>query len=711
MNIGYHKKVLLVDLSAHTWKEEELDDKIYRQYYGGYGLGVYYIYTHLKPGTDPLGPENILGFCPGLFTGTVAPFSGRYMVCGKSPLTGKGKDNMGVKSTGGWGNANSGGTFGPEIKKVGFDAIFFHGKAEKPVYLFIDGKKIQILDATELWGKDVVETEKIVDKLHGNRIKVACIGPAGENLSLIAGIANDSGRIAARSGLGAVMGSKKLKAVCLRGSKETGNPKLYDKTELMNYVQQYHSRFKKMAKKGLMTKLLANMGRFSPVMRIMKIGTDAFDSPAISKIIIQMFSSSQLGTTSATLLSSQIGDSPVMNFKGVGYKDFPMKRAKNLDGNRLKKLMKKPYGCFSCPARCGAILEYEGLPYPEKETHRPEYETCASFGCLILNSDLDLLLKVNEFLNRVGMDTISAGGVIAFVNECCERGLLTEKDFKCAKYPSGFLPKWGDPTYILQILEMMTNREGIGDILADGVEVATNKIPGSQNFAMHSNGQEIPMHDVRMDPMLGVTYITDPTPGRHTAASLGLDKMSVKYFLDKLVKFEVSDEIDLGILQAKIAKFKQTIEATGLCIFALNMGAYPYLETIQAITGWEVSLDELLETGYRIQTLRQMFNAREGAIHHYIPQRAFGSPPLTKGPLKGNTFDLERIAQDYYEAMGFQRNGIPKKETLEFLNLDFAVPDLANAKGVPEVLENQYLKSQGKQVINYTGKIKPLGGG
>jgi len=202
MPIGYNGKILVVNLSESNWRIETLPDKIYRQYYGGYGLGVYYIYTHLKPGTDPLGPENILGICPGLFTGTATPFSGRYMVCGKSPLTG------------GWGNANSGGTFGPEIKKVGFDGIFFEGKAEKPTYLFIDGKNIQLLDASELWGKDGIETEKIVEKTHGPHVRVACIGPAGENISLISGIINDSGRIAARSGLGAVMGSKKLKEKC-----------------------------------------------------------------------------------------------------------------------------------------------------------------------------------------------------------------------------------------------------------------------------------------------------------------------------------------------------------------------------------------------------------------------------------------------------------------------------------------------------------------
>ncbi len=697
MALGYHKKILVVDLSAESWHVEEPDDKIYRQYYGGYGLGAYYIYTHLKLGADPLGSDNILGICPGLFTGTASPFSGRYMVCGKSPLTG------------GWGNANSGGTFGPEIKKVGYDGIFIEGQAEKPTYLFIDGESIQLLDASELWGKDVIETEKLIEKVHGSRVKVACIGPSGENLSLISGIVNDSGRIAGRSGLGAVMGSKKLKAICIRRSKETEHLELHDKTALMNYIKQYNSKFKKMAKKGFMTKFITNMESFAPMLRLMKMSPDSFDSPSLAKMIIQMYSTAQLGTTSGTIVSSQIGDSPIKNFKGVGYKDFPMKSAKNLSGKKTKKLMKTQYGCFSCPARCGAILEYEELPYAEKETHRPEYETLSAFGSLILNDDLDLLLKLNEMLNRAGMDSISAGVVVAFVYECCEHGLLTIKDFKCVAYPEGFLPKWEDNTYLLQLLNMMINREGIGNILADGVQVASEKIPNSKNYAIHANGQEIPMHDARADPMLAVTYMADPTPGRHTAATLNMDKLGVKYFLEELGSFDVKEESDLGILQAKTAKFKQTIESNGLCIFALNMGAYPYLEILQAITGWDVNVDELLETGHRIQTIRQMFNAREGAIRHYITQRAIGSPPLKKGPLKDKTYDVELIAQDYYEAMGYEKNGVPKEETLKRLKLDFALEDLAHAKGVPAVLVNEYLKSESRKTF-YTN-VQPLSGG
>ncbi len=708
---GYHGKVLIVNLTEQKWHEEQFDEKIYRQYYGGYGLGVYYIYKHLKPGIDPLGEENILGFCPGLLTGSPVPFSGRVMVCGKSPLTGKGKVSDGQECSGGWGNANSGGTFGPEIKRAGYDAIFFEGIAAKPTYLLIDGTNISLVDAAEIWGKDAIETEKYIAKTHGSRVKVACIGPAGEKLSLIAGVVNDSGRLAARSGLGAVMGSKKLKALCIRGDTKANKIDYHDREDMMVHVKEYLARFRKLGKKGLMTKLVASMDMMAPLMRVMKIGNDAFDSPAMAKTVIQMFSAASLGTTVVNVTSTQNGDSPIKNFKGIGYKDFSPKHAKKFGGKKIRKMMKTPYGCFACPARCGAILEYEGLPYPEKETHRPEYETCIAFGGLILNDDLDLLLKVNELLNRAGMDTISAGSTIAFVYECCERGLLAKKDFICKDYPEGFLPSWTNQEYLLQILKMMINREGIGDILADGTRAASEKIPRSRKFSMAANGQEIPMHDPRLDPMLGVTYITDPTPGRHTAASLNFEMLGAKYFLLELGDMKPKDDSDLGILQAKTAKFHQTMEANGMCIFAANMGLFPYLQVMRALTGWDITYDELMETGHRIQTLRQMFNAREGAIRHEIPQRAIGSPPLAKGPLKNKSIDLESIAQVYYDSMGFETNGVPKKETLEKLSLDFAIADLKNAKGIPEPLVNDYITQDGKKNEINTQPIPSLRGG
>ncbi len=703
---GYFGKILVVNLSTKECKEVPIPEDVYRKFLGGYGLGAYYIYNNMEPNCDPMGPKNILGFCPGLLTGSPAPLTGRYVVCAKSPLTGKGIRSNGNVSSGGWGNANSGGTFGPVIKKTGFDAIFFEGKADNPVYLLIDKKNIEIREANFLWGKDIIETEKKLKELHGSQFNIAAIGKAGENLSLIAGIVNDKGRIAARSGMGAVMGSKNLKALCLYGTEKI---KYYNKEILLSNTKEYLKMIKKNSKKGLITKMIPVLDRFVPLMRIMGMGM-GLDSPLMPKILTQMFGPSGLGTTSANVLSSQIGDTPIKNLKGVGFKDFPYKNAMNIRGKALRKHMKKKYGCFSCPIQCGAILEYEDLPYEEKTTHRPEYETSAAFGSLILNDNLDVIIKVNEYLNREGMDSISAGMTVAFVLECCENGILNKGDFKCEEYPDGFLPKWGESDYILPLVKLMVSREGIGDKLADGTKIAAEKISNSKQFAMNVNGQEIPMHDARMDPNLGLTYITDPTPARHTAASLNFEMgISGKYFMPE-VKFIFPDApYQQGLAQAIVAKFHQIIEGLGFCLFAVYFGKYPLLEILNALTGWDVDIDELFSIGHRIQTLRQMFNAREGAIRHEIPDRAVGNPPLSKGPLKGVKIVLEPLIAGYYNGMGFLNNGVPSEEILNKLGLDFCLKDLKEATGDSSYI-NRSLESIDED-YNPNPKIVPLKGG
>lgn len=707
MPSGFMGKILVVDLTTRSYKTEELGEEIYRKYYGGYGLGAYYIYNHIKPYCDPLGPDNILGFIPGLLTGSIAPMTGRYIVCAKSPLTGKGKKSDGTISNGGWGNANSGGTFGPAIRKAGYDAIFFKGIAENPVYLNIEKDKIEIKDAESLWGLDSVDTEDKLKKIHGNKAKIACIGPAAERLSLISGIANDHGRMAARSGLGAVMGSKKLKAICLHG---TSRVDFADRAEMIRLTKEYNKKIKKRMSHKLINSAIPMADLAAPLMRLTGMGVGG-NGNFNAMLLTATFGGAALGTTASNILSSQNGDSPVKNFKGVGYKDYPMKKALNLRGKALKSHMEKQYGCFACPVRCGAILKYDDLPYADKETHRPEYETCAAFGSLILNDDLDVLIKLNEYLNRMAMDTISAGMTVAYVIECCEQGILTKEDFKCKDYPEGFLPSWGEANYILPLLKLMVTREGIGDKLADGSYQASKHIQNSSQFTNTANGQELPMHDPRLDVGLALTYITDPTPGRHTAGTIEFEAgMGMNTFI-KEIKFENSKNNEMkGFHQAKVVKFHQTEEAMGFCIFANYYGQYPYLQMIKAAFGWNITPDEILETGHRIQTLRQMFNAREGAIRHEISQRALGSPPLEKGPLKGVSLDLEKMAQKYYEGMEYNPNGVPSKDVLEKLGLHYCIKDLDKSSGVPQILTNDYLLTTGKQSKSGPN-IKPLGGG
>lgn len=690
--LGVHGKILVVDLSSHQHQIEELPEEVYRQYLGGYGLGAYYLYKHIPLNCDPLGPDNILGFTPGLLTSTGAGFSGRFSVCAKSPLTGTGLRSNGQYSKGGWGNANAGGIFGPAIKRAGFDAIFFKGQAAKPVYLLITQEGISLEDAGILWGMDTIETEEELAAKHGQRAIVASIGPAGENLSLISGISNDRGRIAARSGLGAVMGSKKLKAICL-----TANHKLVyaDRKKLQELNKHYFARMKNFKSSKLVEAIGTKIDYAAPLMRITKMGLSAPGS-VIPRMMGTMYGGVALGTNMTTIISAQNGDSPVKNYKGVGYVDYPMKKAMQLRGKNLNTFGKKQYGCFSCPLKCGYLLDYQKLPYKSKETHRPEYETVCSFGALILNDDMDLLLQVNEYLNRVGMDSIAAGTTTAYVLEGVESGFFKQEDFICQEYPQGFLPVWGDPTYILPLLRLMVTREGIGEKLADGVQRASQHFPGTESFAIHTNGAEMGMHDLRLTKSWGMSFVADPTPGRHTTSNYDMGQLGTPDFFPPLKpKIEkTSDSYRQGNISVWSVKLHQVMECLGLCMFSYFFSDYRMLEMLAAVTGWEMTPDEIFEVGGRIQTTRQMFNAREGAIRHEMTQRAQGSPPLAKGPTAGTAINIEEMIQGYYTGMGFQEDGVPTAETLQSLGLEAMIPDLQISTGAPAPAINDYLQKE-----------------
>ncbi|MBD3185817.1 aldehyde ferredoxin oxidoreductase [Candidatus Bathyarchaeota archaeon] len=658
--LGYTGKILWVDLGSGTIREERPLVEVYRSFLGGYGLGVYFIYRDLEPGLDPLSPGNILGFCPGLLTGTPAPFTGRHMVCAKSPLTGT------------WGDSNAGGYFGPAIKRAGYDAIFFKGAAESPVYLAIDNESKEINDASDLWGLNVEQVENRLKKSHGHGAQVEAIGKAGEKLSLISGIVTDRGRIAARSGLGAVMGSKNLKALCLKGRTRIN---MADKALTLNLAKGYNKKVHQRANSITASQVASMAPKISKLYRILKI-------PAEGDEYMYAFTLHNYGTAFATSIYAEIGDMPIKNFKGTGFKDWPQDVATRFTGLALKKYRKKSYGCYGCPLKCGAILEVPeaGL----EETHCPEYETLASFGGMILNPDVVEVFTVNHLLNLEGMDTISAGNVIAFAMECVERGILAKEDFKCKAEPEGFLPRWGDSYHLLPLLQMMIDREGIGDLLADGVQVAARKLGSkAREFAMHANGQELPMHDGRFMKGLALTYLADPTPGRHTAACLDFSSLGpVNKFMNNLNFKNATDPVGKGECNAKFVKFRQAFNAVGLCEYALPQGTYPLLEFIEAIYGWKITISEFLDTGWRIQALRQLFNAREHAIKCETPGRTLGRPPLEQGPLKGDTVKIEQMIEGYFRAIGFDETGIPTPQTLEYLGLDAFIPDLRSCSGV-----------------------------
>ena len=538
----YFGKILWVDLSSESHKEEVLPEDIYRQYLGGYGLAAKLIYENMPAKADPLGSEAILGVFPGLLTGTVAPLSGRYMIAGKSPLTGT------------WGDANSGGFFGPEIKKCGYDGILIKGIATTPKYITIIDDEVKILDASEIWGLDAVETEDKLKEKH-SKAQVACIGQSSEKLSLISGIVNDKGRIAARSGFGAVMGSKKLKAIVLKGNKKIS---LSDGDTLRSHTKDYNN-------------LIA----------------------AASAGLTSLFKA--YGTTVGNVFSGSSGDTPIKNWAGNSIEDFPTDRLNKISFGEIDKYKQKSFGCFSCPVRCGAIMKIPELNI--EETHRPEYETCASFGPLLLNDDLMSIFTLNEMCNRAGLDTISAGGTVAFAIECFENGLINKDD------TDGLELTWGNSEDIIKLVKMMINREGIGDLLADGCKRASEKIgKGSEKYAITSMGQELGMHDSKHMSSLGLSFAFDPTPGRHTTSSIDMiamgpiarNELIEGFIIPKNIKEMGDERSEAHMLINSLSQFSNSL---GLCMFSAMFIKYPLIELVKAATGWDITVEELIKIG------------------------------------------------------------------------------------------------------------------
>jgi aldehyde:ferredoxin oxidoreductase len=612
-------RLAFVDLTRNSVRMEPFSDSTARAFIGGYGLGVRVLFERQPRQVDPLGPDNILGLTAGPLTGTKAPTGGRYMVCCKSPLTG------------GWGDANSGGYFGSEMKAAGFDAVFVSGSAAAPRFLWITDGQIEIRDATHLWGLDTIDAEAAIQKdLNDPKIRVAGIGPASERLSRISGIVNDRGRIAARSGVGAVMGSKRLKAVAVRGQARVP---VSDPAELSRLTKAFAQQIRKMP--GMPQALV-------------KHGTCGFTSALIAS-----------------------GATPIRNWQLAGEQAFPgVKQV--ADGDAIIRFQTRKYGCASCPIACGGICDVSGGRYPVGEVHKPEYETIGAFGPLCLCDDLETIIKLHDMCNRSGLDTISAGHALAFAMECFEKGILSENEL------DGIRISWGNGPAMVALLDKIIRREGIGDVLADGVKAAALKIGrGAEACAVHVGGQEPGLHNALFLPSRGTGFVCDPTPGRHTAAPMarleGGPGAYAPYPELRIDKFERYAYTGKGPMSATASSYLQVGNCAGVCVMPfMFFGNYPLIELLNAVTGWGMDVREALTAGARIQTLRQSFNIREGisAGDARLPDRLTGRPPQTEGPLAGVTIDVDRLSQQYREAIGWHaETGIPEKATLERLGL------------------------------------------
>jgi len=654
-------KILWVDLTTRTVSDEVLEEAVYRDFLGGYGLGVKILYDHMPPGIDPLGPANILGFVPGLLTGTGTPFSGRFMVVCKSPLTG------------GWGDANCGGFFGPELRRCGYDGLFIRGAAATPVYLTLYKGELAFHDAADLWGQDALAAEHELKHRHGENWQVSTIGQAGEKLALIAGIVTDRGRLAARSGVGAVMGSKNLKAIAVKGHLPVAKA---DMDAFKRSTKAVMDRMHPMEPepKGLLDRLV---GKVVPP-KFTKLLAHIMPHMRYPHQTLVWHMANQ-GTPAMLSFGTEGGDTPTKNWSGVGSRDFPFARAEKIGGAAAAQFNTKFYACSACPLHCGGEIKLDDPEFQIADGHRVEYESIAGLGAALLIDDIRAVTYAHHLCNLYGLDVISTGNVLGFAFECYERGLITAAD------TGGVALQWGNTRAMLALIELIAHRRLIGDVLANGVMRAAAQIGrGAEAIAIHVGGQELPYHDPRLTPSFGTTYVADPTPGRHTAGGAHVQEGTFGHvpFKTDVPRMRRYDYAGKGPTQAAMVKTKQVQQSVGLCEFSGFIATLPYEVMIKGACGWEMTGEELLRIGDRIQTLRQAFNCREGIrpADWRLPDRAAGRPPLQAGPTAGITIDVDAMVTSYMQAMDYDlQTGRPSVAKLRELGLQRTADDLYGA--------------------------------
>jgi len=604
--------ILRVNLSTGALSTETMDELVCRKYLGGAGFVIYFLWKELQPGVEPLGPDNKLVFASGPITGLL-PGTSRHCVGAKSPLTG------------GIAKSEVGEAWGTELKRAGFHAVIIEGKAERPVYLWIHDGEASIIEAAQLWGKNTKETQQTIrETLNDNHICVASIGPGGEQLVRYACIMHGLNNVAGRGGLGAVMGSKNLKAIAVRGHKA---------------IQAFDSD------------------------RIKKV------RETVLKNLHGIKSFSELGTGGPMEFFHEIGNLPVRNFRD-GY--FPT--VGKISAKAVKDTIRIDMdGCFACPVRCKKVVRIEE-PYTVDPAYGgPEYETLASLGSNCGIDDLNAIAKGNELCNAYSLDTISTGSVIAFAMECFENGLLTLKD------TGGMELRFGNAQAMLASIEAIAKREGIGSLLAEGTAKAADIIgSGADKFAMQVKGLELAMHEPRLKPGLGLGYMVNPHGADHCTNihdTFYVDKMQI-VGLQSLGIMEPVPCADVGprkVALFKLIQLKAIISDSLVTCMFLPYSAELLAEATAAATGWNTGVTDQLYAGERILTLARLFNIREGftAEDDKLPQRFF--QPTRDGALAKTSLDpveMDNARKYYYSLMGWDRDtGIPTAEKVKELGL------------------------------------------
>ena len=607
---GYAGRYLQVDLKEGRCSDFTIDDSLLRQFIGGSALGAKLYFDGHPLTADPLAPENPLFVMTGPMVGSGFPGTSRFAVCAKSPLTGI------------WGESACGGTFGPELKKAGYDGIVITGRAEKPVSLFIVEGQASLGDAADLWGRDTYETTDLLKKGDPG-LKVLAIGPAGENLVRFAAIGNDKGHFVGRTGLGAVMGSKRLKAICVRGSGKL------EKADDARYREIHKAALLEIKESALAGSLRA-------------MGSDA-------NMDIGMIN----------------GDVPVKNWS-VG-EDFDL--SASLSGPTLSETyLTRAHACAHCPVACKRVVRVPDGPYRTEEGPGPEYETCGTFGTMIMNADLAGVIKANEWCNRYGMDTISCGSAIAWAMELFEKGVLTVKD------TDGLDLTWGNMAAVLELLPRIARREGFGGLLAEGSLAAARKVGGDAvDAVVHVKGLELPMHDPRGFHGMGLAYMMSNRGACHLQHAVLATEQGMASWPQL---FPMKDDYRGTTSEGKA---ELVFHSENYGILGNSLSICHYLtdclkpETIRdafnAITGFGYSFADLMVCGARDWTFKRGINNLLGVTEKddVLPKRIM--TPLKEGAGAGSVPDMERLKREYYALRGLDERGVPREEKLMELGL------------------------------------------
>jgi aldehyde:ferredoxin oxidoreductase len=604
-------KILDINLSNRTVGTSTVTPEEIRKFIGGSGLGARLFLSRVSPQVDPLSENNTFFLMAGPLSGTNFPTSSRVVACFKSPLTGI------------WGQASAGGSFAAEIKRAGFDGIAISGKSNSPVYLVIENDKVEFKDASDLWGKDCYQTTDILKERHGARFDIVEIGPAGENLVKIANVMNGKWGSLSRCGSGAVLGSKKLKAIVIRGTGKI-TPAMPDEFEK--------------ARKMILAKV-----------------KDGVQSQALR----------QAGTALGLEQNAVVGTLPVKNFTSGDASQFPAK----IGGTAItQQYLTKPHACLTCPIACKRTVKVAEGPYAIEEGPGPQYETVASLGSLLLIDNLAAIIKMGETANRYGVDTISCGVTIAFAMECFEKGLITSRDL------DGGQLRWGNPEDVLTMMEKIAYRRGFGAVLAEGSRNAAKKIGrGAEEYAMQIKGLEFPMYDIRGSHGHGLSFMTSNRGACHVASTIGsVEQNWVFTWTDIGITgpYDPKTSEGKGELNVVCENLDMLTNSVTMCRFALmSMAISDLVEAMRTATGFDYTLDGLLECGARIWMLLRGLNNLMGvtAADDTIPRRFL--TPHTEGGAAGSVPNVELMLRDYYKARGLDAQGRPLKEKLISLGL------------------------------------------